>query len=342
MTAVGYKNHICKLPHLLLPHSFNMIKSFVAPPHIDSDSRSRQNMDTTHLNFEINNRYYLYNGQYQVAYDSNGLRKTVAHGLGKFNVYLICQDGQLQKEVEYRGEVESNMFNGFGALTKFDDQGRKTSVLVGTFRDNQPQGYMNVAHFCGDKYYGCMQGAARHALGRTVFGADSPLKMERGFYWNNMLQGYGTREWKNGNVYNGYFAQGVFEGHGVVTLKCRGIVVEGTFRNGKIVQGSMASQTQEWTYVGHFTNEKREGLGKLTTKNYTFEGMFVRGLPSVHCSLTTNLTWMQAEWAEVKQLFCLWKSSLKISSEAGKRAQHMFCTKLLSFWSKAQKLNYCL
>lgn len=286
------------------------------------------------IQYEVGNEYFLYNGEYKVYDDPHGFRKAQAHGLGALHGYSVSRDGQLQKQFEYDGQVKHNKYNGFGTLTQFDSEGRVTNVVVGTFRNGHPAGYMNVTHWSGQVYHGGMLGINRHGPGMTVYPPEYKLKQDQGYYFNNWLHGIGKREWKDGNVYKGHFLKGLFNGYGVLTLKRRRIILKGLFKNGKLTKGTMASETKGWTYVGDFKNDQREGLGRLTTRHYTFEGTFLRGLPSVDCKLTTKLFWMQREWTGLKQLFRRWKANVN-----DKYLRQMFCTSLLSFWSKTQKLH---
>lgn len=59
--------------------------------------------------------------------------------------------------------------------------------------------------------------------------------VEKGYYKNKMLHGFGSKVFKNTNVYQGFFQNNVFNGWGCLKNKQKGSWVYGNFDRGEMV-----------------------------------------------------------------------------------------------------------
>jgi len=124
----------------------------------------------------------------------------------------------------------------------------------------------------------------------------------KGNFKEGLQEGPGKCFFSDGSIYEGYWAEAMFEGKGRLVTEYEvteghwkkgqlhgygnitrqdGSVLAGNFQRGQIVQGIEICANGN-RYEGHFKNGKKHGLGKLVTKNQkeeiTFEGMFVKGV----------------------------------------------------------------
>ena len=56
--------------------------------------------------------------------------------------------------------------------------------------------------------------------------------VEKGEYKNGLLDGYGSRVFKNNNFYEGYFSLNLFQGEGVLEDSEKGNWIYGLFQKG--------------------------------------------------------------------------------------------------------------
>lgn len=93
------------------------------------------------------------------------------------------------------------------------------------------------------------------------FGSKATLTYENGkirytgYVLNNRMNGQGKLTYPNGDVYEGNFVNGVFNGHG-------------TFKSG-----------MGWSYTGEFKKGQADGQGKLIAKDKKiYKGKFKQGI----------------------------------------------------------------
>ena len=67
----------------------------------------------------------------------------------------------------------------------------------------------------------------------------------------------------NGDIYEGRFIEGIFEGKGKITYYS-GLELMGNFKNGVLEGEGRELWPNMTSYVGNYKNGKKEGKGKLT------------------------------------------------------------------------------
>lgn len=60
--------------------------------------------------------------------------------------------------------------------------------------------------------------------------------IERGYFFNNKINGMGEKWFKNGNYYIGDFKDGIFEGNGILKNETKNNWVLGKFENGTMAE----------------------------------------------------------------------------------------------------------
>ncbi len=90
--------------------------------------------------------------------------------------------------------------------------------------------------------------------------------------------GKGVFTYRNGDVYNGEFAHGKYNGEGRLEWKKEKVIFEGIFVK-EIIYGTRTSMVYGDKYEGCFSDYKYDGKGKLVCKNGSvYEGEFKKGL----------------------------------------------------------------
>ncbi|CAI2366721.1 unnamed protein product [Moneuplotes crassus] len=115
-----------------------------------------------------------------------------------------------------------------------------------------------------DTYFGQAQGEIR--CGRGVYIEDGKNLYE-GFLLNNKPHGKGRLIFKNGDMYQGDFENGIYSGYGKLVTKAY-------FRQGYFEEGKMNGQGFEVyktdpkdRYFGQWLNDKKHGIGELQFEN---------------------------------------------------------------------------
>ncbi len=88
------------------------------------------------------------------------------------------------------------------------------------------------------------------------------------------------RRWANSNRYEGFFANGVYDGYGIFTWE-DGASYEGNWKDGKRhASGIYKSGDGKNTYDGEWQRDVKHGQGfQQLSDGRTFEGAFIEGLP---------------------------------------------------------------
>lgn len=90
---------------------------------------------------------------------------------------------------------------------------------------------------------------------------------------DNQLHGKGILTQQDGTKYNGTFERNIFTGVGRIIDK-EGTLLEGYFLNGKLDGRGTKKMLNGFFYIGDFAFGVREGKGKEETKDHIYEGQF--------------------------------------------------------------------
>lgn len=99
-----------------------------------------------------------------------------------------------------------------------------------------------------------------------------------GDFSGNKFNGYGTIEYTSGDIYEGYFKNGLYDGDGKYETEAG--VYNGEFKEGKYEGRGIFRWKDGSYYDGEYRGGQRNGLGRLVMGEFTHEGFWVDGAPS--------------------------------------------------------------
>lgn len=100
---------------------------------------------------------------------------------------------------KYEGEWKAGKRDGQGTMWVNAGNGRYAVEYSGGWKDGKTHGFGVLYNEYGEKYEGCFENGKRHGRGRQTYGG-------------RPIDGFG------GDVYDGEWAGGMREGHGVLQL----------------------------------------------------------------------------------------------------------------------------
>ncbi|CAM9181885.1 unnamed protein product [Chrysoparadoxa australica] len=157
---------------------------------------------------------------------------------------LVAADGAV-----YRGDFIRGQYDGEGELKTAEGD-----VMAGSWKHGKLSGKASIAFSIGTIYKGMMQSGEYHGKGKLTY--NKGRGWYEGSFYRGSQQGYGIRQFMNGNTYEGAWVDGEPHGEGVMH-----------YANGD-------------AYVGEWSQGKQEGRGVVTTTNGDrYEGQFMAGLP---------------------------------------------------------------
>ncbi len=123
-----------------------------------------------------------------------------------------------------------------------DDELNKNGQYEGEMLNGKRQGYGKAVYDNGSVYEGYWENNQRHGKGKLIFGQSSKDEFFEGTFVDDVIEGYGIYQLKNGTRY------------------------EGNFTNGKVTGDFTVNYNNGQVYVGQLVNAKRHGRGKLIYK----------------------------------------------------------------------------
>ena len=159
------------------------------------------------------------------------------------NITLYLEDGNI-----YIGNLKYGVFDGKGVLSSYDNK------------------YL---------YDGEWKDGLKHGKGELI---TEKIKYS-GKFENDQFSGTrGILCDEKGNIYEGDFLNGKFEGYGHYTM-CNGDNYIGEFKNGQFDGKGLLTDKKGNVFDGHFTKGKKEGFGVIITcKGEKIEGKYKNGI----------------------------------------------------------------
>ena len=110
----------------------------------------------------------------------------------------------------------------------------------------------------------------RHGYGVLT----TPLFVMKGTWRNDEFTGWGQKLYRNGDIYEGKFMNGVMNGKGILKNKKGNIYIGDFLNNNRCGEGDLT--TEKYHYVGEFKKNKFNGKGKIEFLNdgSVYEGDF--------------------------------------------------------------------
>ena len=187
---------------------------------------------------------------------------------GQFRSNKACGIGKAQfTSGLYWGEWSQNRFHGYGRLVKsnfaiyegFFHQGLRRGVGVEVLRSN-------------DLYVGEFKDDYKHGLGLYLFD-------KGGFYYGHFKQGkrngFGVLVDRLGTeLYKGFWKKSKKSGRGVEMFPS-GAKYDGYFEGGRRTGVGMMEYSKQLTYIGDWSNGKKDGFGKMEGPNVDVSGRFM-------------------------------------------------------------------
>lgn len=123
-------------------------------------------------------------------------------------------------------------------------------------------------------YVGESQGGKPHGYGTLNYNSDNTRLRYEGHFKEGVRSGQGKTTLRNGDVYQGEFANDAMNGPGTYVSGDGTSRYKGTFKNGEY-DGQGQLVTKDWTYTGQFEKGCACGRGELILKSGTvFRGQF--------------------------------------------------------------------
>uniref|UniRef100_A0AC34R7E6 MORN repeat-containing protein n=1 Tax=Panagrolaimus sp. JU765 TaxID=591449 RepID=A0AC34R7E6_9BILA len=213
--------------------------------------------------------HYLYRNCRYEGYWKNG----VPHGQG----CLKYPDGR-----EYKGRFEHGIIQGFGEM-KIPELPTAPSPLMSSmfFADLSPKKTEKYHHYKG-KWRNELPTAPSPLMSSMFFTDLSPKKTEKyhhykGKWRNGKLHGLAHIVYSNGDTYEGYCANGLPDGHGVLRSSESGggqqVYVGGWLKGAKNGYGVLSLNKER--YLGMWKDDLRHGKGcQITIDGIFHEGIF--------------------------------------------------------------------
>ena len=191
------------------------------------------------------------------------------HGYGQ----LIQKNG-----IKIEGIWKEGILDGWGRVTDGNGQFIEGYFINGKINGKGMKKNLQEYTYIGDFYLGMKEGFGKEENKKIIYEGEFHKDLKsgngvcffkllgekyKGEFDNNLINGKGFYEWKNGNSFEGSFINGKMNGIGLFLWK----------------DGSR--------YYGNYKNNIKEGKGKFTWPNgKCFEGNFVNGKPNGRGILT--------------------------------------------------------
>ena len=167
----------------------------------------------------------------------------------------------LDNEFIYDGQIQNGKYNGKGKIFSQKNNKSKFLKIEGTFQNDKL--------IFGTIYYD------KNVTNNKLLKYEGQVSFEEGT-GNYLRNGNGLLFFKNGDVYEGNFLKGEFEGEGKIFYKNRSIF-EGHFKNG-LKEGHGYFYKENESYKGEYISNQRNGFGTETFFNGDkYEGNFSNG-----------------------------------------------------------------
>lgn len=175
----------------------------------------------------------------------------------------------------YKGEMQDNIPNGHGTLTKPNGE-----IYIGTFQNGSLYGPGRAILANKLRYMGNFTNGWRFDKCGIVYRDDflNYTEIYRGGLAFNYYHGIGKEIYDGGAIYEGEFVNGEQTGHCKFTF-ANGDVYEGNFVNGAATGRGKCTYANGDIYEGAFVNGLRTGQGKyIYAEGDIYEGPLVNGV----------------------------------------------------------------
>jgi hypothetical protein len=284
MTNIAYKQYISELQRIY--SELQSQEDFANLPYIGAKNAQSQPHGKGKMRFEDGSIYEgsFFNGQkhgkgFFLAPDGKKIEEDWKHGR------LVSGKGKvdLSGQGEYTGDLINGKRNGDGTMVY--PEGHEFKKYDGSWENDLYSGEGSLTWSNGDKYIGKWKDGKRHGKGSMTFSKNNSegyLKYE-GNWKDNLFSDKGKLTWRNGDVYDGEWKNGIrlkgkmvfgnsdyyegefkddkFDGKGIF-FWADGQKYEGEFKdNMRHGKGVLYNEEGGKRYVGEWCNNKREGEG---------------------------------------------------------------------------------
>ncbi|MBQ8761754.1 MAG: hypothetical protein IJZ26_00330 [Clostridia bacterium] len=233
-----------------------------------------------YINGALNGYGYM---QYTKGYYVGQAEDGIPHGFGVFEEY----EGDI-----YKGNFEHGVKCGYGTLIK-----KNGALYEGEFKNGKISGNGKIVAKNGAVMEGYFDPETGNFSGEVQKNGTSvsftledgelkgnmSLKAKNGFEFTtssngDCKNGYVKLVLPNGSEYEGELKNGVPNGHGTLNSVKKGVVLSGTFVNGKLQGQGMLCDNKGVVYQGEFVDSVPNGKGKYNLPdNMAYEGEVKNG-----------------------------------------------------------------
>ena len=212
-------------------------------------NKTKTDKNNSYNNLKDKTIKYKYLGYSKYLIDDNNNKKIIKNGFG----IIIFSDNTIFKSkfkdnkatgighfidknniVEFIGEYENNIRNGFGIYT------------------------INISINSNHKYFGYFNNNGLNGIGIEESNEDEYIYY--GEFLKNQKHGYGTLRWNDGTIYKGQFYSNQINGYAIINYPGNKIY-KGKVNEGKLDGFGEFLWPEGKKYCGYYKNDKKDGFG---------------------------------------------------------------------------------